>query len=358
VKIVLILPSISSGGLEKVLTELSWFFSQQKSINVVLISLQKGEFFYSLPSGIEIFMPSFSLKEIFRPFYLVRLMCWLRHTIKKIKPDALLSFGGKFNSFNLISVFGLHVQTYISDRSRPSISFGYFLDRLNPIMYKNATGIIAQTIKARDIIFRRTSHSNIRVIGNPLKINNNSTELRENIILNVGRFIPTKQQLLLVDYYTEIRPAGWKVCLIGEGPNLNNVRKRVSELGLENEIVLPGIIKNIGDYYRKSKIFAFTSSSEGFPNVLGEAMAAGLACISFDCEAGPSDLITDGENGFLVNENDHSEYIKKLKLLIEDESLCSVFGKKAREKAMEFSLEKIGSQYLSFITGNQDADSY
>jgi len=198
-------------------------------------------------------------------------------------------------------------------------------------------------------MFDRTSHPNIRVIGNPLKITNEISVDRENIILNVGRFISTKQQALLVDYFTRIQPEEWKLYFFGDGHKLNDVKIQVKDLGKESEILFLGVVHNIEDFYRKSTIFAFTSVSEGFPNALGEAMAAGLACISFDCEAGPSDLIKDGVNGFLIPENDHEKYISKLKLLINDESLRKEFGVRAKEKALEFSTDLIGKQYLDFF---------
>jgi len=121
-KIVLILPSFLPGGLEKVITELSWFFSRQEGVKIYLICLTKGSFFYPPPPDIEIFMPSIGSASIVRPLFLIRLMLWLRKKIRDIAPDVLLSFGGKYNAFVLLSVRGLPVRTFISDRSYPSIS--------------------------------------------------------------------------------------------------------------------------------------------------------------------------------------------------------------------------------------------
>jgi len=294
-------------------------------------------------------MPPFSLKEMSRPLFLIRLMAWLRKQVKKIRSDALLSFGGKFNAFVLLSLFRLPVRVYISDRSRPSISYGKFLDWLNPKVYKRATGIIAQTEKAKEILYKRTGHPNISVIGNPLRISYTNIEKRKKIILNVGRFIFSKKQDLLISYFAQINPEGWKLCFIGDGINLNRVKELTSELGVEDRVIFYGEVNNVEEYYKESCVFAFTSVSEGFPNALGEAMAAGLACISFDCEAGPSDLINDGVNGFLIPECDHEAYIQKLRLLINDKSLREKLGARAKERISEYSFERIGKQYLDFF---------
>lgn len=135
---------------------------------------------------------------------------------------------------------------------------------------------------------------------------------------------------------------------------MDKVKKAASDLGVEDRVLFWGEVSHIEEYYQRSDIFAFTSISEGFPNALGEAMAAGMACISFDCEAGPSDLIVDGENGFLIPENDHERYISKLKLLINNESIRKKLGKKAKLKASEFSFEKIGHQYFNFFQRAMD----
>jgi GalNAc-alpha-(1->4)-GalNAc-alpha-(1->3)-diNAcBac-PP-undecaprenol alpha-1,4-N-acetyl-D-galactosaminyltransferase len=347
--LVLILPSLVSGGLEKVLTELAWYYHEKEGIQVSVISLSKGELFYPLPPGMEVVMPPFGIEQMPRALFLMRLMPWLRKQVKQADPEALLSFGGKYNAFVALSVAGLPVRIFVSDRSRPSISYGRFLDWLNPRVYKRVSGIIAQTEQARTWMEQRTGHSNIRVIGNPIKLEDTRNHSWDPVILNVGRFVSTKQQGLLVDYFAQINPEGWKLCFIGGGHMLEEVQSKVAALGLEDRVVFEGEASVVEEQYYRCSIFAFTSVSEGFPNALAEAMAARLACISFDCEAGPADLIRDGENGFLIGINDHDTYRSRLEQLIQDESLRARFGQKARERIMEYSTEKIGDQYLDFM---------
>ncbi len=352
-RIVLILPSLASGGLEKVITELAWYFSKQTNVQVNVICLMKGNVFFPLPEEVEVHIPPFSSADLPRLLFLYQLMFWLRKQIKLIVPDVLLSFGGKFNSFVCLSVQGLPVRVFISDRSRPSISYGIFLDFINPRVYKKVTGIIAQTDMAKELMFKRTHHSNIKVIGNPLRMNGMITKEKEKIILNVGRFVSTKQQELLVRYFARINSKDWKICFLGSGPTKARVEQVVQELNMEDKIQFCGVVTNVQDFYKRSSIFAFTSNSEGFPNALGEAMVAGEACISFDCEAGPSDLIQDGENGFLIKEGDHESFIKKLELLMNDDSLRKEFGNKARETIKRFDINHIGNQYLGFFKQKQ-----
>ena len=78
------------------------------------------------------------------------------------------------------------------------------------------------------------------------------------------------------------------------------MRRIIADNNAEDKVFLEGKQADVETYYFKSKVFAFTSSSEGFPNVIGEAMSARLPVIAFDCIAGPSEMIKDNENGFLI----------------------------------------------------------
>ena len=102
-----------------------------------------------------------------------------------------------------------------------------------------------------------------------------------------------------------------------------------------------GFITNVEEWYQKADIFAFTSSSEGFPNALAEAMACGCACISYDCVAGPADLITHEFNGLLIEMGNQASYIKGLEELTENTVFRKVLQKKARNITEKFKFSQI-----------------
>jgi GalNAc-alpha-(1->4)-GalNAc-alpha-(1->3)-diNAcBac-PP-undecaprenol alpha-1,4-N-acetyl-D-galactosaminyltransferase len=348
-KIVLITPSFGAGGAERVMGSLANDFLQRKDAQVHLIILTGGELFYKLDDGVKIHKPQFSYRQYPRIAFTLMIFSFLRRTLKSISPDAVLSFGGRYNSFVLLSAFGLSLKVFISERSRPGINYGKVLNVINPYVYKLANGIIAQTQGAKEHYRRAVGHSNIVVIGNPVKKISVLNIRRENIVLNVGRFITSKHQDWLIDYFIEIDNPNWQLWFLGEGPLLEQVKIKASNSHLKDNIRFWGNQLDIDQFYRRSRIFAFTSILEGFPNALGEAMSAGCACISYDCVTGPSDLITNDYNGYLIPLEDRVMYTRMLREMMLNPELCLRLGKFAISDMNNFAVEHIADKFYQFI---------
>ena len=132
-------------------------------------------------------------------------------------------------------------------------------------------------------------------------------------------------------------------------PFHNPLQNLIDSLGAQEKIVLAGKRTDIEDFYYRSKIFAFASSSEGFPNVIGEAMSAGLPVVAFDCVAGPAEMIVDAENGFLVPLFDYDTFKEKLLVLMNDQEIRDRLGQAAQRSIKRFSVETIGQEVHSFL---------
>lgn len=170
----------------------------------------------------------------------------------------------------------------------------------------------------------------------------------------VSRIISTKHHDRLISIFSKLDAPNWKLVIVGgealKQKHVKNLKDLANHLGIAKRVMFEGEQKNVEDYYLRSSIFAFTSSSEGFPNVIGEALSSGLPVVSYDCIAGPSDMIDDGKNGFLITLFDDEKFRQKLQLLIDDEVLRSEFGNAAKRRIQKFSVESIGKQYLKLIT--------
>jgi glycosyltransferase involved in cell wall biosynthesis len=91
-----------------------------------------------------------------------------------------------------------------------------------------------------------------------------------------------------------------RVIIVGEGPLRSSLEAQVSELDLTNHVKLPGFRRNPFPFLDKAGLFVLSSSNEGFPNVLVEALSCGVPIVSTDCENGPAEILENGRWGKLV----------------------------------------------------------
>ncbi|MDD4729003.1 MAG: glycosyltransferase [Dysgonamonadaceae bacterium] len=353
-----IIPSLESGGMERVMSEIIKYISKKKHTECHLVLYGRTrKIFYDLPNNVKIYKPHFKFNNKYRSWMTIETMSFIRSTIKEIKPNIVLSFGERWNNLVLLSLYGLKISTFISDRSSPNKNHGLIHNNLRRVLYPQATGVIAQTEKAKELFKTQFNNSNIQVIGNPIReIMNINDVKRENIVVSVGRLINTKHFDRLIDIFSKAETKDWKLIIIGGDSNKqsNSLRlyNQIKELKLENKIILKDVQKNIDEHLLKASIFTFTSSSEGFPNVIGEAMSAGLPVIAYDCLAGPSEMIEDGKNGYLIPLFDDTLFVNKLQNLIDNKKQREKMGSYAKESIKKFSTERICEQFYNFITSN------
>lgn len=359
IKICLVIHSIGIGGMERVMHRLALNFSAKKGVKVHLVLIgKKREIVYSLPSSIRVHLPPFEFDESKRAASTLKTIWFLRKEVKEIDPDTVLSFGEYWNNLVLLALYGLPYPVFISDRSEPGKDLGKVQNFLRNMLYPKAGGYIAQTEEAKKVCLSEEWNNNIRVIGNPIRrIQSNGQVERENIILTIGRLIKTKHFDQLIKMFVQINNPDWKLMIVGGDAKKQNLSKElntlINRLGAERSIFLEGEQKDVDMYYRKSKIFAFTSSSEGFPNVIGEALTAGLPVVAYDCMAGPSDMIKDNKNGFLVPLFDQEAFKSRLKDLMSDEKKRKTFHQNAQKGIQEYNPDEIAKKFYSFITDHE-----
>lgn len=346
----LVIPSLTLGGAERVMSQLA---NQLVNSNytVHLILLTNLPDFYSVDPKVNIHRLGFVNKNpIQKIINELKVFCKLRRLFKSSKSDVVLSFMTKYNILTILASRFLNLNVFVSERNNPlkKISFSLTLGR--KIFYKKATGIITQTLFAKSVLKKHTHHNNIEVIENPvLHFETAPFDQREKIIISTGRLISTKNHLLLIRLFSKLNQKGWKLLILGDGPQKKNLQKEIKKLHLEDSIQLLGKKNNVIEYLNRASIFAFASISEGYPNALVEGMCSGLACISFDCNAGPKEIIENGINGFLIKDFNEEDYLDRLQELINSEELRKRFYANALKIKDRNNIKLVTEKFIDFF---------
>lgn len=167
---------------------------------------------------------------------------------------------------------------------------------------------------------------------------------KDKIVLNVGRLIEDKQQIILLNIWkTVVKEVDidWKLYIVGSGSLEDSLRQTIKDLNLQKSVTLISATNEINTYYEKTSVFAFTSKMEGFGMVLIEAMSFSIPCLSFDCPSGPKDIIKNGYNGYLLSCFDDNKYAEMLIKIIKDEELRIAMSINAQDTIKMWNNEDI-----------------
>ena len=190
------------------------------------------------------------------------------------------------------------------------------------------------------------------VIPNPSPIQPPQGSLLETKrVIAIGRLVYEKNFTSLISAFAYVinRFPDWKLDILGEGYERQSLKEQIARLSLEDSVFLRGTQTNLPDWLSQSSIFVMTSYYEGLPLVLLEAINYGLPVVSYDVPCGPKDVITDGQNGFIVPRCDEKELACRICQLIEDKDLRKRMGAAAFERAKDFSTEKIIQMWMSLF---------
>ena len=193
--------------------------------------------------------------------------------------------------------------------------------------------------------------SNLRVIPNPLPFYSDSpSDCSAHQLLAMGRYDNQKHFDLLIDLWALLAPEypDWRLVIAGDGKLRPELTAQVERLGLKSvELMRP--THQVQELYRASSIYAMTSRYEGLPMVLIEAQQMGLPIVSFACPCGPRDVITDGEDGYLLEVGDHAGFIQALRRLMDSEAERQRMGAAARIASERYDLEHIMKSWLTLF---------
>ncbi|HWV13485.1 MAG TPA: glycosyltransferase [Sphingobium sp.] len=166
-------------------------------------------------------------------------------------------------------------------------------------------------------------------------------------IVAVGRLVPQKGFDLLLAAFAQVadRIPDWSLTIWGEGPERVRLEAQRDALGLRDRVALPGVTREHGGWLREADIFILSSRFEGWGIVIGEAMAAGVPVISFDCRWGPGEMISDGISGLLVPDGDIAALGEAIAALSADADQRLRLSEGARMAAQRFTIDRVLAQW-------------
>ncbi len=353
-KLFLIIPSLGSGGAERVLTTLANNWAKRKQVQLTMVVLSDSEDFYTLDEKIQIHRLGYKgggdfLEKLVRAKTTVSK---LRSLIKENDPNCILSFLTECNIVTLLASRNIKNKVFVSERDSPNANTPKIYKFLRKKLYNNANGIIVQSRDYQNFISKIVPKVPVVVIQNPIREIKRYDVQKEKVILNVGRLINEKGQKYLLEAFSRLsNHTDWKLVILGDGYLRDSLIEEANRLGISNQVSFMGASKEVDLWINKASIFAFSSISEGFPNALAEAMVGGLPCVSFDCVTGPKELIKNGENGYLVKTEDVEDFASKLNELINSEELRQSFSNNSIQLRSVLNEDAISDKYFNFITG-------
>lgn len=165
-------------------------------------------------------------------------------------------------------------------------------------------------------------------------------------VLAVGTLKPIKDYGTLLDAFAVLRQqADARLLILGEGQCRAELGEQVRRLGLETSVFMPGFVKDPTPYYQQADLHVLSSTGEGLPTVIIEALAAGTPVVSTDCPSGPREILVDGQFGRLVPVGDAPALATAMA-----ESLAAEHDRAAlKARAQDFSIDKAVDQYEALL---------
>lgn len=178
-------------------------------------------------------------------------------------------------------------------------------------------------------------------------------------VICVGELTYTKGHFHLIEAWDKVSSVhpDWKLSIFGDGEDWNMLKDLIVRKGLSNSVDITLSTASIEEEYLNSSLCVMPSLTEGFGLVLIEAMSCGLACVSFNSPTGPSEVITHGEDGLLVENKNSEELANAILFLIEDKVLREEMGRNARENARRFLPDRIMPRWITLfeqVTGTSE----
>lgn len=341
-----------SGGTEKVACQIMNGLTAQYDISVISLTHSSEEMFYPLNSEIKkVALFDSNPNGIKQYFSVVKR---IRKYLKTNNIDILIDVDTILDMFSATAVGGLKTKLIAWEHFNFHETMGNKLRvPVRKYMTKHADCVVTLTKEDRKT-YSDYFGDKLRVeqIYNPVEITQAQGEydLNSKTIISVGRLAKQKGFDMLVDVADKVlkEHTDWEWIILGEGDERENLEKKIAQKQIDN-LKLLGRVSNVSEYMQKSAIYVMTSRYEGFPLVLIEAKANKLPVVSFSCKTGPSELVQDGINGYLINCYDIQAMADRICELIDNNAVRQRYSDMALLDTEKMNYNAIIKQWIDLI---------
>ncbi len=353
-KIAILLPDAELGGAQTVLIGLAGEFAKSNTLQFIFI-VKSGALQSSLQASVDrTYLSekiSMNIFNVILAFY--RLVVFMRGTsdVKIISSGTgtnLLSCAARIFSGKRCSLF-------IREACSSKNSKNFLIPPLQKILYRFSDGMIGVSDGvAAELKALAGKQQPVVSIPNPVDVERLQVlaEAQDELLsafphsylLTVGRLVPQKNTALLIDAYAKISSkVSDHLVIIGAGPLRQSLQQQILDYCLADRIHLFGEIANPHPWYKRASMFVLSSDSEGYPNVLLEALAHGLPVVSTDCDFGPRQILVNERYGKLVNVGDVDGMADAIHMTLKSNAPIEDWD------SNHFNAPVIASRYLAFM---------
>ncbi len=359
----------SSAGMERVLSIKANYLAEQGYDITIITTDQKGRKpYFALDSRIKLYDLAINYEEnngksIWNKLFNYPIKQWsyrrqLSKLLQKLKADIVISTFGQEASFlpKIKDGSKKFLEYHFSKLKR--FDYGrkglwHFVDNWRS---RNEISIVKSYDKF--IVLTKEDQTlwgdlpNIISIPNPLqKACSKTPNYNAKRVMAVGRLSYQKNFAELIHIWAKLSPkySDWTLDIFGDGEERKALQKQIEALNLTKLVNLHYPTNAIENEYLKSSIFVMTSHYEGMPMVLVEAQGVGLPIVSYACQCGPRDIITDEVNGFLIEPQEQESFAIRLSQLMDSLELRQTMGIEAKNNSKKFLIQEIMSHWESLF---------
>lgn len=344
---------MNKGGAERVTANLANYFDDRGD-NVSLFLVSDDEPMYELNICIDVRHLWQKHKEspslVAKISYNIRLIKALRKHLRDTKCDVLLCMSA--GSVYRTMLAGIGVAKVIgTEQTNPYKAYSKSRLFFNKLAYRMTDGYIFQTTGAKKCYGNKGV-----VIGNPVMTETRNiawNDRKKNAFCAVGRLAGVKNYPHMIRMFEALHSSDGSVTLdiYGIGDEEPTLRKLIDEIEAGEYIQLKGKVEKVCDCLVNYPFFLMCSKYEGMPNALIEGMLCGCVCFVTDFDFGPSELIQDGRNGFLMPENDTNALSDWMQKAVEDgTAFDEISGNAVSTIKVAYNMSYIGEKYRNYIS--------